>query len=236
MDKVIQKQICSTSNIPQTKYVWLTKHNWQEAVKNIVHQLENQEKLSLFVKPASAGSSVGVTKVKSPLTLSNAVEKALAYENKVIIEEAIPCARELEVSIIGNDKPEASVLGEIIPSNEFYDYDAKYISGKSKIIIPASLSDKKTKEIQKIALKTYTLLCCTGLARVDFLINKKTNQFFLNEINTMPGFTEYSMYPKLWQATGLTYKKMLNKLITLAFKQHELSHNLQTSYIQQTQH
>jgi D-alanine-D-alanine ligase len=222
MDKSVQKQLCLGAGIPVPQSWTITLEK-----RNELPELE----YPVFVKPANQGSSVGVIKVNDQSQLQPAINEAFTLDVKVIIEAAIPDAREIECAILGTTHdPKASVLGEIIASNDFYDYDAKYIDGKSKAIIPADLSPEMTQEIQSLAKKAFTLTDCYGLARVDFLVNGKTNEIFLNELNTMPGFTTISMYPKLWEASGISYSKLLDRLIELGIKRHTSRSSIKTTY------
>ncbi len=174
-----------------------------------------------FVKPASLGSSIGITKVKSPDTLQEAISLARKYDTRILIEEAID-AREIECSVLGNDHSIASVPGEIVPANEFYDYDAKYTDDKTELIIPAELSEEEVKRIRHLAIRAFRALECCGMARVDFFLEKRTGRILVNELNTIPGFTEVSMYPKLWEASGIPYSQLLDRLIELALERfHE---------------
>jgi len=231
MDKIIQKQLYEQAKLPIVKYIWFLKHEWQINSTNIVRHIEKKLKYPLFIKPANLGSSVGISKAHNQKELIKAINLAAYFDRKILIEEGVKNAREIECSILGNDKPKASrVLGEIIPSGEFYDYNAKYVDGKSKAIIPAKLPPEIIKKIKKISLKAYQIIDCAGLARVDFLVEKKTNKIYLNEINTIPGFTSISMYPKLWNASGLSYSKLLDELIKLALKRYREKNKLQLSF------
>jgi len=171
----------------------------------------------LFVKPANLGSSVGITKVRSRSDLLEGLLEAVRYDRRVLVQRAVN-AREIEVSVLGNDKPEASVPGEIIPSREFYSYESKYIDGTSQLIIPAPINAKTAERVRRLAVKAYKAIDCAGLARVDFLLDKDTSNVYLNEINTMPGFTQISMYPKLWEISGLPYPALVDRLIELALE------------------
>jgi D-alanine-D-alanine ligase len=187
-------------------------------------------KFPIFVKPANLGSSVGIGMANDEKSLISSILEASRYDRKLLIEQGLKKPREIEISILGNNDPKASVPGEIIPCNDFYDYDAKYIDEKSKAIIPAKLSKTITKQITAMAIKAYKTVDCSGMARVDFLIDHKTNKIYLNEINTIPGFTSISMYPKLWEASGLSYKNLINRLIDLAFERFNDSRKSLTSY------
>jgi D-alanine-D-alanine ligase len=225
MDKAVQKQLCQSQSLPVVPYVVITKDN-----KPTISHL----KYPLFVKPACQGSSVGVSKVKTRNEFISAVEQAFKYDTKVIVEQGIDNPREIECAVLGTtEKPESSVLGEIISSNEFYDYDAKYIDGQSQAIIPSKLSAKLAESIQDAAKKAFSVCNCYGLARVDFLLDRG-GEYYLSELNTLPGFTSISMYPKLWSATGINYEKLLEKLIDLALTRHQEKSKLQFSFTPKT--
>lgn len=217
MDKVVTKQLASFANIPQAKYIDTIENDYRENIKEVITNIETQLGYPVFVKPANLGSSVGISKAKNREELIEAIELAFEYDRKIVVEEGIN-AREIECSVLGNDEPKASVLAEIIPGKEFYDYEDKYIDGNSRFEIPANIPKEITVEIQNLAIKVYKLLNCTGLARVDFFVEKVTNKIYFNEINTMPGFTQISMYPKMWEATGIKYKDLIDKLIDLGIK------------------
>lgn len=245
MDKIVQKQVAQHAGLPTVDYLWFKSADWYNPEKDqpfIAHQLANlsqedivqaiAEKLQfpVFVKPPNLGSSVGITKAIDATTLKNGIETALQYDRKVLIEQSVPNAREIEVAVLGNERPKAAIPGEVIPSNEFYDYDAKYVDGASKIQIPANLPQELLKKIQTAAIQSVMAVEAEGMSRVDFLVNNATKEFYLNEINTIPGFTSISMYPKMWQASGLTYSELLDELIRLAMDRHEKKRALQTIY------
>ncbi|HKL16918.1 MAG TPA: D-alanine--D-alanine ligase family protein [Patescibacteria group bacterium] len=230
MDKVAQKIIWENYKLPITKFKWFLKKDWEYKQKTYIENIEKTLGYPCFVKPANSGSSVGISKAKNKNELIKGVYGAARYDNKVIIEKAVPNARDIEVSILGNDNPAASLPGEVIPSNEFYDYESKYIKGATKEIIPAKLPKETIAKLQKIAIKAYRAIECKGMGRADFLIPQNTDEIFLNEINTLPGFTSISMYPKLWQASGLTYSKLLDKLIKLGLKRFRNIEQLHFSY------
>jgi D-alanine-D-alanine ligase len=221
MDKVIQKQILRACGIPIVRFVELRTPEWTN---------DGQLNYPLFTKPANAGSSVGVSKIKDQSQLENGIKQAFRYDTKILVEEGVQHAREIECAVLGNDDPKTSVLGEIKPSNEFYDYDAKYVDGASASIIPADLPSELVGEMQKMAMKTFRVLNCSGMARVDFLLNSETGEWVVNEVNTIPGFTSISMYPKLWESSGLPYPKLLDRLIELAEERHRQKASLETSY------
>jgi D-alanine-D-alanine ligase len=234
MDKSAMKQLFAATGLPQTPHVNLLRSEWKSDPKRCTKLIEKNLTYPVFVKPANLGSSVGISKVHDRSELGPAMDLAAGYDRKLIIEQGVggPGAkpRELEVAVLGNDSPEASVVGEIIPGAEFYDYDAKYHSAASLPIIPAVLSESESRQIRKMAIAAFRACDCAGLARVDFLMepegragkNKKPKpaRIYLNEINTMPGFTSISMYPKLWEATGVPYKQLIDRLITLAAERH----------------
>jgi len=182
-------------------------------------------KYPVFVKPANLGSSVGISKAHNHKELGPAIAEAAKFDRKIVIEQGVggtkQKAREVECSVLGNDKPSASVPGEIVPSKEFYDYDAKYLDEGSQLIIPAKLTKAETKKVQQLAVAAFRAVDCSGLARVDFLMEPKSRKIYLNEINTMPGFTAISMYPKLWAASGLAYPELIEQLIQLGLERHE---------------
>ncbi len=230
MDKVIQKQLTDQVGLPSVKYDWFFRRDWKKNKKIILARLNRGLKYPIFVKPANLGSSVGISKCHNQKELIKGISNAIKYDSKIITEQGIEEIHEIEVAILGNDKPQASVLGEIIPSNEFYDYDAKYVDGKSREIIPAKLPKTITKKIQEIAIKSFLTLNLSGMARIDFLVEKRSYKVYLNEINTIPGFTSISMYSKLWAASGLSYPKLLDKLVFLAFERYQEKESLFTSY------
>ena len=233
MDKDAMKRLFAAAGLPQTPYVALLRSEWRADPKRAAKLIERSLTYPIFVKPANLGSSVGISKVHDRSELAAAMDLAAGFDRKLIIEQGVggPGAkpRELEVSVLGNDVPEASVVGEIVPGAEFYDYEAKYHSDASVPIIPAKLSRSEDKQIRAMAIAAFRACDCSGLARVDFLMEPKRrgpgrkempSRIFLNEINTMPGFTKISMYPKLWAASGLTYKKLIDRLIALALERH----------------
>lgn len=230
MDKVVQKQLCEQAKLPIVKYIWFLKKEWTDKHGNIVRRIERFLRYPVFIKPANLGSSVGITKAKNRRELIVGVNLALKYDSKILVEQACPNAREIECSVLGNDEPLASLPGEVIPSGEFYDYDAKYVDGKSKTIAPVKLPRKLIQTIRNLACQVFCATDCAGMARVDFLLDNKRQKIYINEINTIPGFTSISMYPKLWQAGGLAYSDLLNSLINLAFQRFEKKEKLLLSY------
>jgi D-alanine-D-alanine ligase len=230
MDKVIQKQLLKHAKIPVTPDVSFLFTHFEKNPKRSIAIIERTLRYPVFVKPPNLGSSVGISKAHNRKELHDAIELAGQYDRKILVEQGVRNAREIECSVLGNDDPAASVPGEIIPSNEFYDYDAKYVDGKSRAEIPAKLPKAVVRKIQDYAIRAFRILDCAGMARADFLVTKTTNKIFLNEINTLPGFTSISMYPKLWQASGLSYSQLLDRLIELAIERHGARQRLQTTY------
>ncbi len=247
MDKITQKLVCEQAGLPIANYVWFRDVDWNHSPsdptvpelqnhianldqESILDRVEQSLGFPVFVKPPNMGSSVGISKAHDRNELKAAINLALNYDVKVVIEKAVLNAREIEVSVLGNEYPKASVCGEIIPSNEFYDYDAKYVDGSSDLLIPAPLSDVLSQSIRDTAIKSVLAVGVDGMARVDFLLQKDTDTFYLNEINTIPGFTQISMYPKLWQATGVEYGELLDTLVQLAIDRHKKRSGLNTAY------
>ena len=230
MDKVVQKQLLRQMKIPVTPDVWFLMHEFAKESKKIIGVIEKKLRYPCFIKPANLGSSVGISKAHNRKELIVAIRLAGEYDLKILVEKSVENAREIECSVLGNDQPIASVPGEIVPSNEFYDYDAKYVDGKSTAVIPAPLPKSVIRKIQKYSVESFRALDCAGMARVDFLVARKTNAVFLNELNTIPGFTSISMYPKLWQASGLSYADLLDQLVQLAIQRHASRAHLKTKY------
>jgi D-alanine-D-alanine ligase len=230
MDKVVQKQLLRAAKIPVTPEVWFMIAEYRDHSRKILALIERRLPYPCFVKPANLGSSVGISKAHNRPELSEAIELAAEYDLKILVEKGIEQAREIECSVLGNEQPIASVPGEIIPSNEFYDYDAKYVDGKSTPVIPAHLPKPVLRKIQFYATESFRVLNCSGMARVDFLVRKKTNAIYLNELNTIPGFTSISMYPKLWQASGVSYPDLLDRLVQLAIERHGSRKHLKTTF------
>ena len=229
MDKIVQKQLYEQAGIPIAKYVWFFSGECRTAGKKIVASVERKLKYPVFTKPANTGSSVGIAKAHNRAELIHGLAMAASYDRKVVVEQGMKNVREIECSVLGNDDPIASVPGEIISSNEFYDYDAKYVDGKSTSVIPAKLPSKIAKDIQKFAVRAFKTLDLAGMARVDFFVTKKNN-VYLNEVNTVPGFTSISMYPKLWEASGISYSTLLDRLIDLALERHRQKSSIKTTY------
>jgi D-alanine-D-alanine ligase len=229
MDKDVMKKLFAAAGLPIVKHLTILRSHWEQSGKAVIGEVERRLRYPLFVKPANLGSSVGISKIHDRKELSPAIETAAGYDRKIVIEQAVGGkkrkARELEVSVLGNDEPQASIAGEIIPSADFYDYNAKYLDEGSKLVIPARITKKQMKDVQQMAIRAFQSVDCSGLARVDFLMEpgagKKTGKIYVNEINTMPGFTSISMYPKLWAASGVGYPELIDRLIQLARERHE---------------
>lgn len=229
LDKVVMKQLFGAIDLPQVAYTYLTRSQWQTHSEKVMQQAEHVCGYPAFVKPANLGSSVGIHKAKNRHELEHAIESAFQFDRKIIIEEALNI-REIEVAVLGNDHVQVSVPGEILPSSEFYDYRAKYVGGTSDLIIPADVSDSQRMAIEEYAVKAFQAIDGSGLARIDFFIDKDTSQVLVNEINTMPGFTRFSMYPKLWEASGMSYSQLLETLIELAIQRHRDKQGLLRTY------
>jgi D-alanine-D-alanine ligase len=224
MDKDIMKALFQAAGLPIVKHVTVLRSQWEDGAKKVQRLVASKLKYPVFVKPANLGSSVGISKAHNGQELGPAIEEAAKFDRKIVIEQGVggkkQKAREIECSVLGNDRPESSVPGEIVPSTEFYDYKAKYLDEGSQLIIPAKLSRAETKTVQQLAIAAFKAVDCSGLARVDFLMDPKNRKIYLNEINTMPGFTSISMYPKLWAASGLPYPKLIERLIQLGLERH----------------
>jgi D-alanine-D-alanine ligase len=207
------------------KHGTILRSEWDADHKKAESRIDRQLKYPVFVKPANLGSSVGISKARSRKELGPAIYEAAKFDRKIVIEQGVGGAknkaREIECSVLGNDRPQASVPGEIVPVKEFYDYSAKYLDEGSELIIPAKLTKSEVKKVQELAVRAFQAVDCAGLARVDFLMDPKTRKLFVNEINTMPGFTAISMYPKLWAASGLSYPDLIDRLIQFGIERHE---------------
>jgi D-alanine-D-alanine ligase len=225
MDKDVMKKLFVAAKLPIVKHVTVLRAQWEQDPKKVRKQIEDKLKYPVFVKPANLGSSVGISKVRERNELAAAMDEAARYDRKIVIEEGVGGkkhrARELECAVLGNDQPRASVVGEIVPGAEFYSYNAKYIDEGSKPLIPAPISRKVAKQVQEMATRAFQAVDCCGLARVDFLMDSKNEKVYLNEINTMPGFTSISMYPKMWEASGLPYPDLIDELIQLGLARYE---------------
>ncbi len=224
MDKDIMKQLFRAAGLPIVKHVTVLRRHWEQKPDAVRRRIESALKYPVFVKPANLGSSVGISKVHDRSELKKAMDEAAQFDRKIVIEAGVGGkkgrAREIECSVLGNDEPLASVAGEIVPSAEFYDYKAKYVDEGSQLVIPAKLTKAEQKKVQQMAVKAFLAVDCSGLARVDFLMEPRSRRIWVNEINTMPGFTSISMYPKLWAASGVTYQQLIDRLIQLGLERH----------------
>lgn len=219
MDKDVSKRLLQAGKIPVVPWITVYRADWEREPEKIRQAVEKKFKYPLFVKPATLGSSVGMTKVHARDELAQALNLAAEFAMKILVERAVT-AREIEVSVLGNHAPKASVPGEIVPHREFYDYQAKYLEEGTQLIIPAKLAESQTKKIQELAVAAFRILELSGMARVDFFVEKKGARLFLNEVNTIPGFTSISMYPKMWEASGIAFRELIGKLIELALEAH----------------
>ena len=225
MDKDIMKSLFRAAGLPIVKHVTVLRSQFESAPTKVNKLVESKLRYPVFVKPANLGSSVGISKAHDRKELGPAMEEAAKFDRKIVIEEGVGGkknkAREIECAVLGNDDPKASIAGEIVPCKEFYDYDAKYLMEGSEAVIPAKITKAEMKTVQRLAIAAFQAVDCTGLARVDFLMDPKTRRIFVNEINTMPGFTAISMYPKMWAASGVAYPELIDRLIRLGIERHE---------------
>jgi len=228
MDKGIFKDVMRSNQIPVLESVVILRSQMESDFETAVARAEELP-YPLFVKPANLGSSVGVSRCRNRADLVEGMMDAARYDRRILVERGIN-AREIEVSVLGNDQPEASIPGEIIPAAEFYSYEAKYHDDRSELLIPAPLPPTTTKRVQELAVRAYQAIDCAGMARVDFLVDKDQGAIYLNEVNTIPGFTQISMYPKLWEASGLPYPELLDRLITLALERKQERDRTERSY------
>jgi D-alanine-D-alanine ligase len=229
MDKAVMKKVFAAQQLPICDYEVVMKREWLRDESTVVKRVGSALGFPVFVKPANLGSSVGISKARHAAELRDAIALAAEFDRKIVIEAAVPNAREIEIAVLGNDEPEASVPGEIIPSREFYDYKAKYLDEGSRTIIPAELTAKQTEQVRGLAVAAFQAIDCAGMARVDFLLARDSGVLYLNEVNTIPGFTTISMYSKMWDASGLPYPKLLDRLIELAIERHAEKQQLRTS-------
>jgi D-alanine-D-alanine ligase len=224
MDKDVMKRLFRDAGLAIVGHLTFLRVDWEKDPKRVRKEVEKKLKYPVFVKPANLGSSVGVSKARDRKELEKAMDAAAVYDRKIIVEEGVGGrdrkAREIECSVLGNDRPEASIAGEVIPCKDFYDYEAKYLTEGSELVIPAKLSKKRMQQVQAIAVQAFLAVDCSGMARVDFLMDPKTEKIYVNEVNTIPGFTAISMYPKLWAASGLPYPRLIDRLIQLALERH----------------
>ena len=234
MDKDVMKRLFADAGLPLVRHVTVLRREWQNNASKICKLIESKLKYPVFVKPANLGSSVGISKVHGRGELPAAMDQAGGYDRKIIVEQGVGGkrgkAREIECSVLGNDDAQASIAGEIIPGKEFYDYAAKYRDEGSELLIPAKLNKSQMKSVQQMAVAAFRAVDCSGLARVDFLMDPKSGKIYVNEINTMPGFTAISMYPKLWAASGVNYRQLIDRLIRLGVERHEEKKKNRYSY------
>jgi D-alanine-D-alanine ligase len=233
MDKAIFKDVMRAHGLPIVDSLMFKRKEWQADPEGVMDQAEAGLGYPAFTKPANLGSSVGVCKCQDRQELARGLAEAARYDRKLLIEVAVPAAREIEVSVLGNDDPVASVPGEIVPSREFYSYEAKYIDDgeeASKLLIPAPISAEQTQVVRDMAVRAYKAIDCAGMARADFLLSGETGELYVNELNTIPGFTAISMYPKLWEASGIPYPELIDRLIELAIERYQDTECLETSY------
>jgi D-alanine-D-alanine ligase len=217
MDKVLMKAAFAAAGLPQVPFIYIRRVDWEHDPAATTAQVEATLSYPVFTKPANAGSSVGVSKCRNREELEHGLEIAASQDRRLIVEQGIN-AREIEVAVLGNDDPQASICGEVVPANEWYDYADKYLEGRTGYLIPAPLDDALCDRIRRMAIDAFKAIDGAGLARVDFLLERESSAVFLNEVNTFPGFTAGSMYPKLWEASGLPYSKLLDRLIELAIE------------------
>ncbi len=230
MDKDVQKRLLREAGIPVAPFLAVRASAVRKDRSSVLASIEKNIGYPCFVKPANLGSSVGISKARTSDDLEPALMHALEFDVKVVIEQAVSNAREIECAVLGSENPLPSIPGEVIASNEFYDYDAKYVDGKSELRIPAPLDDDTTQHVRGLAVDVFTCLECDGMARVDFLLDAESGELFVNEINTIPGFTSISMYPKLFDAVGIPYPELIDRLIELALARAERRHHLRTDY------
>ncbi|MFF2018994.1 D-alanine--D-alanine ligase [Paenibacillus sp. NPDC058177] len=225
MDKVVMKKLFAEAGLDQCEYCYFNASSWKHRSHELIVNVEDKLGYPVFVKPANLGSSVGISKAENQESLVKAVEYAFRYDTKVIIEEFVD-ARELEVGVLGNEEPEASVPGEIVSSGEYYDYAAKYIDGKSQMLIPAPVEPDIADRLRESALVAFKAIEGSGITRADFFVRRSDGKIMINEVNTMPGFTPYSMYPLLWRETGVSYRALLDRMIELALERYNFKQNL----------
>jgi D-alanine-D-alanine ligase len=219
MDKEVMKRLFRERGLPIVPYLAIRRADWEAAPRRTVLAIEKKFRYPVFVKPANLGSSVGITKAHNRRELETALRTAAGYDRKILVEKAIE-GREIECAVLGNDDPAASLPGEVIPGREFYDYADKYLEDTAQLIVPAPLRPAQTERLQRLAVQAFEATDCAGMARVDFFLEKKTGKVYLNEINTIPGFTSISMYPRMWAASGIPYAKLIDRLIELALERH----------------
>ncbi|MEQ1759860.1 MAG: D-alanine--D-alanine ligase family protein [Vicinamibacterales bacterium] len=229
MDKAVMKTLFAARGLPIAAHLTFTRPLWARDAAAATARVTELLGYPVFVKPANLGSSVGISKVKAETELAAAVAVAFEFDRKIVIEAAVPRARELECAVLGNDDPQASVVGEVVPSREFYDYEAKYLDNSSKVIIPAVIPPEMAEAVRRLSIEAFAAVDGAGMARVDFLLDGESGLLYLNEVNTLPGFTTISQYPQLWQASGLSYSALVDRLIELALERHADKQQVRTS-------
>ena len=230
MDKALAKQAFTAAGIPQSPALVILRERWDEEGDRVLEEAIDTLGLPIFVKPANLGSSVGVGKAHDRSELADCIRDALTYDNKIIIERSMENCQEVECAVLGNESPEASVVGEIIPGAEFYDYQTKYIDDLSRTLIPADIPEETANRVRELSIQAFRAIDGSGLARVDFFVHRETREVYLNEVNTLPGFTPISMYPKLWQASGVPYAELVDRLVELALQRHARGNRLKRSF------
>jgi D-alanine-D-alanine ligase len=220
MDKALMKDVFQAHGLPIVPHLVFLRREWERDPASVMAQIETRLGFPCFIKPANLGSSVGITKVHNYVELDAALAEAASFDRKLLAEWAVPQAREIECSVLGNDDPIASLPGEIKPGREFYDYEAKYFDEHTQLIVPAPLSEEMMARVRELAIKAFRAVDCAGMARVDFLLSGETGELYLSEVNTIPGFTAVSMYPKMWEASGISYSELIDRLIELALDRH----------------
>ena len=224
MDKAAMKDLFRSHHLPTPRYLVVKRREWERTPAQVAERVMAEIGYPCFVKPANMGSSVGINKVHRPDELAPAIHDAAQYDRKLMVEAAVPEAREIECSVLGNDDPIASVPGEVVPGHEFYDYAAKYIDDSSDLLIPAPIDPALAQRVRDLSIAAFLALDCAGMARADFLLSRETGELYLSEVNTIPGFTRISMYPKLWEASGLSYRELIDRLIQLALERYDDRH------------
>jgi D-alanine-D-alanine ligase len=229
MDKAVMKVLFAARGLPVCPYRVVLRHEWVADSRKTAAELDRALQYPMFVKPANLGSSVGISKAKDATGLAEAMALAGSFDRKIVVEAAVPDAREIECAVLGNDAPEASVPGEVIPSREFYDYEAKYVDAGSKTVIPADVPKRVAEKVRQMSIEAFKAIDGAGMARVDFLLARQDNTLYINEVNTIPGFTTISMFAKLWGASGVAYPMLVDRLISLALERHAEKQQLRTS-------
>ncbi len=230
MDKAAMKDLFRSHNLPTPPYWVIKRHEWERTPDRVAEAVAREIGYPCFVKPANMGSSVGVNKVHHRDELTHALNDAALYDRKILVEQAIVNAREIECSVLGNDDPIASVPGEIVPGREFYDYEAKYLDDSSQLLIPAPIDPMVAQQVRELSIQAFLALDCAGMARVDFLLARDTGELYVSEVNTIPGFTRISMYPKLWEASGVSYSELIDRLIELALERYADKQRVRTDH------